>query len=184
MTNEAPITTLGLAAIVFFTTAVTTIIPLWWASRRKTKDEAERITAQRIQWERDDNVANRVAEAADQAARAAVLLVESNAKVSENAHAVNGKLDTIHDLVNSNMTAQIEDSMNSKKREVIALKEVFALQKAQKIEPSEEALGIIKATEEQIEELQSRLNDRKKQQEVIDANKLTVTMTLPGAAKE
>lgn len=154
-------------------------IPLIIASYRKSKDKREEMAAKRQDWERQDEVAKRVAEAAAQ-------LVESNAKVTANANEVNGKLDslgeqskTIHDLVNSNMTAQIEDSMLSKKREVVALKAFMELQKAQHIEPAADALGIIKATEEQIAELQSRLNDRKKQQEVIDANKLTVTMTLP-----
>lgn len=149
-------------------------IPLLIASYRKTKDRKDEMALRKQQWEREDAVAQRVAEAA-------ALLVDSNAKVSANAKEVNGKLDTIHDLVNSNMTAAIEDSMMSKKREVVSLKELIAIKLLSKppIPPSEEALGIIKATELQIAELQSRLNDRKKQQEVADANKLTVTMTLP-----
>lgn len=123
----------------------------------------EAVAAQAIQ----------AAEAATQAAEAARLLVESNEAVAEIARETNtrldSKLDIIHTLVNSNMTAAMQSEMDSTIRELAGLKEIVRLNKLAGSAPSEEALAAILSTEAKIVELQTNLNDRRSQAETAEA---------------
>lgn len=114
------------------------------AQRRKEKQE---------DWRRQDEVAAKVDAAAGQAATAAELLVESN-KVS------NMKLDGIHDLVNSKMTAALDAQLVALESNVVLMRREIARQKESGQEPTAEDLASLKATEAKVSELRAQVHDR------------------------
>jgi predicted RNase H-like nuclease (RuvC/YqgF family) len=68
-------------------------------------------------------------------------------------------LDTIHTLVNSNMTAAMQSDLNSMKAQLALMKQVFRLTGKVAQDPS------IEVVEARIAELTSQLEDRQKAQE-------------------
>jgi len=126
----------------------------WWNTRQRRRDKKE-------DWAREDAVAA-------QAAEAARLLLAENKKVAATAAVTNNKLDIIHTLVNSNMTAAMQAEYDATVREIAMMKEVIALNQAAGREPSPEAIGAIEATQTKINELQAALADRLKQAEVVE----------------
>jgi hypothetical protein len=64
----------------------------------------------------------------------------------------NSKLDTIHTLVNSNMTAALQSELDATRRELVWMQSVS--------EPTEEAKEAMAVTESRIAELQTQLNER------------------------
>lgn len=140
--------------------------------------QAEKMRRQdrEADWDRQDEVARRAANAtatvaasqkriADQAAKAAEALLEANAKVAATADETNGKLDVIHALVNSQMTAAMQSEYDATVRELAMMQEVIGLRRAAGHEPSQEALLAAEATQAKIAELAARLEDRAKAQE-------------------
>ncbi len=103
----------------------------------------------RIDWAREDAVAAR-------AAKVAITLQDSNDKT-------NTKLDVIHTLVNSNMTAAMQAEHDATVRELAMMREVAALHQNAGQRPSVDTLAAIKSTEDKIAELQAALKDRLKQ---------------------
>ncbi len=89
----------------------------------------------REQWERDDVVAAKAAEAVK-------------------------KLDVIHTLVNSNMTAAMQAEYEATKRELVLLLQVVELNKKAGNAPTTESLAEIEATRKKITELTIVLKDR------------------------
>jgi hypothetical protein len=129
-------------------------------ARRKEKRE---------DWARQDAVAEKAAEAA-------TLLLAANERVAKDTRAQSVKLDAladgqavIHTLVNSNVTKEMEARLEGSRRELIGLREIVELRQASGQQPSEQALAIILATEEGIHELENDLNDRRRQQKVVEA---------------
>ncbi len=104
-------------------------------------------------WRRQDEVR-------DQAAKAAELLIISNNSTTNIANATNRKLDIIHTLVNSNMTAAMQAELDATVREVAMMKEVIALNIAAGRSPSSESEAAIKLTQGKINELKAALKDR------------------------
>jgi len=117
---------------------------------------AQAAVAAKLLIERQDEVAA-------QAREAASLLLESNKSVAATAAMTNQKLDIIHTLVNSNMTAAMQAEFDATVRELAMMREVVALNKAAGREPHQEALSAILATSHKIEELKANLDDRLKQ---------------------
>jgi hypothetical protein len=76
------------------------------------------------------------------------------------AAATNGKLDIIHTLVNSNMTAAMQAELDAIRRELAMMREVVALNLAAGREPTVETLAAIEATEAKITKLSSQLAER------------------------
>jgi hypothetical protein len=99
-------------------------------------------------------------EVAKQAAEAARLLLANNERVAETQEQTNGKLDVIHVLVNSTLTAALQGEMDATVREVTLMKEVLALNRAAGREPSVEALAAIDVASTKIEDLRMALADR------------------------
>jgi hypothetical protein len=95
--------------------------------------------AQEADWEREDEVADRL-----------------KASVQE----TNGKLDIIHTLVNSNMTAAMEDALGSKVALLVALRRM-----AGDIPTSDEQ-DLINTTESEIAERRAELHDRRQQADI------------------
>lgn len=74
----------------------------------------------------------------------------------------NSKLDVIHKLVNSNMTAALQAERDATVRELAMMQEVIDLKRVAGHEPSPEALEAIVATKSKISELETTLMDRLK----------------------
>ena len=149
--------------------AVLLAVGFFFASRAKKED-----------WRRQDIVADRAAKAAqaitigmketaDQAQVAAKLLVINNEAVASTAAVTQSKLDVIHTLVNSNMTAAMQAELDATVRELAMMNEVIALNRAAGREPSKEALGAIVDTGAKIAELRAALADRLKQTQVAES---------------
>jgi DNA anti-recombination protein RmuC len=134
-------------------------------SRNRRKEKAE-------DYERLDKVARQAAEAAEllverqdaaagKAAEAARLLAINTAEVAETAKESKKTLDTIHGLVNSNLTASMQGEYGSAVREAAALQELIELKKAAGSEPTVEALAALKSARDRIAELGLILSDRR-----------------------
>jgi hypothetical protein len=99
--------------------------------------------AQALDWEREDKVARRLAESVTQ---------------------TNGKLDVIHTLVNSNMTAAMEDALGSKVALLVALRRMAG------DVPTSQEQTLIDTTESEIAERRAELHDRRQQAAIVLAH--------------
>jgi hypothetical protein len=72
----------------------------------------------------------------------------------------------IHTLVNSNLTAQMNDTLDATVRDLASLQEIVALKGREGREPTAEALQVIEATESRIGELRAKLRDRAEATEI------------------
>lgn len=111
---------------------------------------AEKKADREADWERQDEVANRLVKQQTRAADA----VEQVAVVAGQTATEQGrKLDQIHTLVNSNMTAAMEDSL--------AWAQALLLQLEKEVNPNVDAVSAIEALKSRIGTLQHDLADRK-----------------------
>lgn len=138
--------TVAIPAII--TGAVAPLATVLIANRGRRKDKEQ-------DWARQDAVAA-------QAAEAAKLLLAANERVAATAEAANAKLDVIHTLVNSNLTAAMQAELDATVRELAMMNEVIDLKRANGHEPSVNTLATVKATELRISELKATLADRLK----------------------
>jgi hypothetical protein len=99
-----------------------------------------------LDWAREDEVARKAAQVAQD--------------LRDSQRSTDFQLERIHTLVNSNMTAQMEDSLASKKAELAALLEVADLKKAAGQKPSEVALTTIRLIRSDIARKEAELADR------------------------
>jgi len=153
---------LGLIAVFSSITAPLILVLLTNWQRRKEREE---------QWERDDAVAAQAAEAAEllrkaqeaaaaQAEEAAALLLDANERVAETSALTNGKLDVIHTLVNSSLTAAMQAELDATEAQLVLMREVVDLKYATGKKPSAESLALIVAKQDQISELKAKMDDR------------------------
>jgi hypothetical protein len=127
-------------------------------------------------WARQDQVADRAAAQAKaaeerqnavaaQAAEAARLLLAANAEVAavarQTAESVDGKLNQIHELVNSNLTSALEDQLLAREQLVVMMRE--------RPVTSPEARRALEDMEAKVAELRAKLADRAKQTVVANA---------------
>lgn len=70
------------------------------------------------------------------------------------------KLEQVHRLVNSNMTAAMQAELDARIQQVILMRQVIILNRANKLEPTKDALDAITYTEAKIADLEARLGDR------------------------
>ena len=156
----------------------------WLNGRMRTAELREQAALRREEkqedWRRQDEVARRAQEVAEQllekqketvehTEEAAHLLVENNKVVAKTARETNSKLDVIHTLVNSNMTAALQDQLDETKARIVVLKEVIALRVDAGKAPDPDALGVLAAAEEKAQKLGADLRDRLEQTKVADA---------------
>jgi len=158
-----------IAIVVSILTAVFASItaPLILAHRTERMHREDRLA----DYERQDKVARAAEQTAtdliasqkkiaDQASEAASLLLAANERVAQTAQVTNGKLDVIHTLVNSNMTAAMQSEYDATVRELAMMREVLELKEAAGREPGPEAQAAIAATEVKLAELAAALEDR------------------------
>ncbi len=124
-----------------------------------------RINEKELDWKREDK---KEKEKADKAQEVADRLFASNEKAASNLIITNGKLDVIHTLVNSNMTAAMKSELEATIDKLIMMKQIVARDKADKITVLPEAILAIRNVELKITELEAILADRLKQTEVAD----------------
>jgi hypothetical protein len=86
----------------------------------------------------------------------------------------NGKLDIIHTLVNSNMTAAIQGEYDGSKREVILLEQLIKNEQEDGKEPPTDLLAATDAAKQKIVKLGSALEDREKQAGIVAAQEIVL----------
>jgi hypothetical protein len=161
------------------------IVPIYLVNRanKERREDAIAAAAQHredrdAEWARQDRVADLARKAtddlaisqkeiADQAAEAARLLLINNKQVAKVQGETNSKLDTIHTLVNSNMTAAMQSEFDATKRELAMMREVMELKKAAGLQPTAEVLASIASTETKLQELSDLLEDRARAQQRV-----------------
>jgi len=175
---------------------------LSWLQGRNTRAERAQDYARQDQvaadlQKRQDEVAEKAAEAAellataqkasaDKAAEAAALLLKSNEKVAntaaKTAQVTSDKLDVIHTLVNSNMTAAMQSELDARRIALAQMLEIVELKRGNKLEPTKEVLEAIGSLKGKINELEAQLKDRLSQSDAIAKNlekKVTDSMMQP-----
>ena len=96
------------------------------------------------------------------------MLVENNERVAKTAKETNLKLDQIHTLVNSNMTAAMRAELEATIQKLKLMREIVARDKADNIRVLPEALRAIRDVETKIGELTATLNDRLRQTQIAE----------------
>ena len=86
-------------------------------------------------------------------------------RAAELAKETNGKLDVIHTLVNSQLTAAMQSELDAIVREVAMMLEVIALKKAAGFEPTKDALAALDAAQAKVADLTAKLEDRARAQD-------------------
>ncbi len=147
------ITALTVAVPAVFASSVVPLLTLWMTSRNKRIERSE-------DWARQDEVAKRLS--AQQ--KLTDIRVDEQSQMLKSAKAeralTDDKIDSIHFLVNSNMTAAMQAELDATRREVALMFEVIELKKASGKQPTAEVLAAITATKNRIAELQASLVDR------------------------
>ncbi len=92
----------------------------------------------------------------------AARLLAANERVANDTKVTNTKLDTIHTLVNSNMTAAMQAELDATTRELAVIRELIAVKQGIGQSPSVDALAAERAAHDKIAELTVVLTDRKK----------------------
>ena len=141
--------------------AATVISPAILALITNLLTSRQRRAEKLLDWEREDKVARVAAEAAR-------LLVANNDVVARTAAVTNGKLDQIHTLVNSNMTAAMRAELEATIEKLKLMRQIVDRDKADNIKVLPEALRAISEVEIKIGELQASLNDRLRQTQIAD----------------
>lgn len=110
--------------------------------------------------------AGRAEAVAAQAREAATLLLAANERVAEATQIAGGKLDAIHALVNSQLTAALQSELNATRRELAVLGELAAMRAKSGGEGAPETAALVGAATARIEELEKNLADRAEQTEL------------------
>jgi len=130
-------------------------------------DEVVRQAAEaaRLNEERQDAIQKQTAETAK-------LLLAANERVAEqSAHAsevTNGKLSQIHELVNSNLSAQMSENHEALEQQVALMREIIRINRLAGLEPSQAVRDALAAVEARAFELGAQLVDRAKATEIAD----------------
>lgn len=141
------------ALIVGVTGVLTPALLAYLGGRQRRADKRE-------DWTRQDAVA-------EQAASAALLLLAANERVANATKSTNEKLDVIHTLVNSNMTAAMQAELTAVEGQHAVLLEVITLKESSGASTSE-ARQTARALAERIQELRATLTDRLEQTRVAN----------------
>jgi hypothetical protein len=129
------------------------------------------------EYKRQDQIADRLEKRQDAQAekveKAAALLVVSNREVADAAKAASdvtiARLDVIHTLVNSQMTAAIQSELDATEANVVLMREIIGLNSVAGRNPTEASMDAVKATEVRIRELRVTLAERHRQDEIAQA---------------
>jgi len=149
--------------------------------RQRMKEEESKAEQRRLDkkedYDRQDQLAERQTKAlgvvADQASKAAELLLASNATVAATAERQGAQLTQIHTLVNSKMTESMQNELDSERRGLVLLEKIVRLAEASGDPPGPADIGAIQSAKERIAELEARLADRLKQTDAANVETIT-----------
>jgi len=99
------------------------------------------------------------------------------------AKSVDDKLDVLHGLANSTLSAALESELGALETSLAMMNEVIDLKKAAGIEPTREAVIAIQSTEAKIAELRATLADRLQQAETIAGRAAVAVASAQDATK-
>jgi hypothetical protein len=164
--------TVSLALIAGVIGLVSPMAMSWLTNRNRHQEKME-------DYARQDAVAAQAAKAAallagkqDEIAgatrEAARLLVANNERQALASADIGEKLQVIHTLVNSNMTAAMQAEHDATGRELAMMREVIDLKKLSGHEPTANALSAIAKTEGRLDELAAALKDRLKASDMAE----------------
>jgi hypothetical protein len=137
---------LVVAAVIVCAAAVALVLLVRATNRERREDRA-------LDLKRQDAVA-------EQARETAALLLESNKRFAAVTRTTNSKLDSIHTLVNSNLTAAMLAELGATEAGLDLMRELTADRSARGIEPSPEATARINATEKRVDDLREQVEAR------------------------
>lgn len=109
----------------------------------------------KLNWERQDKVA--------------LALIQQNAIVAAANRVQNAKLDVIHTLVNSEMTAAKQSEHDARSNELVALLEAVDVRRLQGREPTTEGQTYLAGLRSRIAALRVELDERQRLQKLVDA---------------
>lgn len=146
---------IGLVSLVVSSIIAPSVVAVLMRKLSREEKNADAAAAKIVRDEdhaRQDRVAREVREVKETAAIA--------------TSGINGKLDVIHTLVNSSMTAAMQSEHDATVRELAMMNEVIALNRAAGRAPSKEALAALLSTDSKITELRATLAERAKQTDI------------------
>jgi urease gamma subunit len=150
----APLLAALIVAAVIVCAATVALVLLVRTTNRERRED------RKLDLKRQDAVAEQAREVAEQARETASLLVQSNERFAAVARTTNSKLDTIHGLVNSNLTAAMLAELGATEAGLALMRELTDDREARGIKPSPEAKARIIATEKRINDLKAQVRDR------------------------
>jgi len=149
------------ALIALFGTMCSPLVLAYFVARRRHADKLE-------DYARQDLVAA-------QAAAAARLLLEANERVAAQGDVTNGKLEAIHTLVNSQMTAALQAELAATVREAAMIREVSAMRAINGLPPRGEARIALASCDLRVAELQDIIADRLRRTEIAEQQMAATT---------
>lgn len=165
-----------LALIVAVPALLSPLFLSWLTNRnqQKVKElDAELKRREKLEdYARQDEVAERLVKQQNAAVAKVAEVAESlrveNRIVAETTKTTNEKLDVIHVLVNSNMTASMQGELNALRIGLTQMREIIELKKAAGLQPTPEVQMSVGSLMGKIAELEAQLADRLKQSKVAD----------------
>lgn len=185
---------LWVALIAIFTSITAPLLLAYVNNRQQRKakleDAAEMRAAKAEDYARQDKVAREAREVAAQAEKTARLLLENQQATAAaadevarlaavNAERADVKLDQIHTLVNSQMTAARQAELDQTRAMLIVLKRVTALAALRGEHADPLDLEAIERTEKRIRELEAELAERLQRLREVEAE--AAAHPVPGA---
>jgi hypothetical protein len=167
--------------LVLITSVVAPSILAFWNGRRRRSEQVEAAKIRHAEkvadWARQDEVARRAEEAAAKVQQVALRAEETAVKVQEtadrlevsNKHVADvaditgHQIDEIHHMVNGQMTAMMQNALDTKILLVFKIRENAELKRTDRdITLTEATLAEITKTEQQIKDLMTAIEERKK----------------------
>lgn len=105
-------------------------------------------------------------------------------KLAATSTETNKKLDVIHTLVNSSMTAAMQTALDSLKTQIPMMLEIIDLKKKAGLEPSVDALASVKSIREQITKLEADIAARIEAAASAAQTVVTTVAIVPGPSAE
>lgn len=165
-------------SLAIFASISAPLLLLYLTARQRRVEKAEDYRRQdevaRVAEERAAKATLAATEVATQAREAARLLLDVNDRVAKTAKGVDAKLDVIHTLVNSNLTAALQAEYDALATSHALMGELIALRRENGTEPTDAFLAALAETSARMVELGEILADRHAQQEKANALASTV----------
>jgi hypothetical protein len=153
------------AALVGLLSGGTTWLSIRANGRERRKD-------QQATWDRDDQVAAKAAEAARLLLAAQQESIARTDAVADHVAAstsvTTAKLEVIHTLVNSTLTAALLAALDASRSELVTLLKMADMQRAHGDDPSEDELASITVLRRKVGELSAAMQEREAQTRAAD----------------